>query len=181
MQAQVIIRAAAKLGIIALVDEAVGYAPNQRRREYCRLFEQFVLDECRQWEQEFPDKFINMLYKLYGLKRIDPDSTRTPRFFGKFIRKYIYWPLAHSRGAILERLDEKNPVVYAGGGRRYKFHQFLTDEIGLPAFRQHLWQVIGIGEVSANKQAFHRNFYKAVPGAAPIGHQWDLLNEEDDL
>lgn len=178
VRAEIIIRAAAKLGITALVDEAVGYLPDHRRGEYQALFQQFILDECRQWEQEFPGKFLDMLYRLYGLKRINPDSTKTPRFFGKFIRKYIYYPLAHSKGAILEELDKKNPTVYAAGGRRYKFHSFLTDEIGLPALRQHLWQVIGIGNVSSNRDQFKRNFYRAFPEATPLGHQWDLLGDE---
>jgi hypothetical protein len=179
-RAEVIVRASAKLGISALVDEAVGYVADGRREEYRRLFEQFLIDECRQWEQEFPKKFVDMIYRIYGLRRRDPDDTKTPRFFGKFTRKYIYHPLAHSRGAILGQLDERNPVVYSGGGRKYKFHQFLTEEIGLPALRQQLWQVIGIGNASTNREQFRRNFYRAFPESAPIGHQWDFELQDDD-
>jgi hypothetical protein len=58
----------------------------------------------------YPDKFFDMIYKLYGLKRKNPDSTKHPQFFGKFIRKYIYYPLANSHGAILEHLEQKNPT-----------------------------------------------------------------------
>ena len=177
-QAEILIRAAANLGIVALVDEAVGYQPDIKHGEYQRLFEKFILKECKQWEQEFPDKFLDMLYKLYSLNRRDPDSTQTPRFFGKFIRKFIYAPLAHSKGAILEELDRKNPVVYAGGGRRYKMFQFLSDEVGTSALRAHLWQVIGIGNVSANAKQFERNFYRAFPEAQPVGHQPELFDYE---
>ena len=177
-QAEILIRAAAKLGIVALVDEAVGYLPDAKQGEYQKLFEAFILKECRQWEQEFPDKFLDMLYRLYGLGRRNPDSTQTPRFFGKFIRKFIYAPLAHSKGAILEELDKKNPVVYAGGGRRHKMFQFLTDEVGTPALRAHLWQVIGIGNVSVNAKQFERNFYRAFPEAQPVGHQPELFEYE---
>lgn len=177
VRAELIIRAAAKLGITALVDEAVRYVP-ERRGEYQALFEKFILDECREWEQEFPRKYLDMIYKLYGLRRIDPDSTRTPRFFGKFTRKYIYAPLAHSKGAMLEELDKKNPVVYTNGGRRYKMHSFLSEEVGLPALRQHLWQVIGIGSICSSKDQFQRNFYKAFPEASPVGHQWDMLDPD---
>lgn len=180
IRAEIIMRAAAKLGIVALVDEAVQYLPDQRRGEYQALFEKFILEECREWEREFPTKYLDMIYKLYGLKKISPDGTRTPRFFGKFTRKYIYAPLAHSKGALLEELDQKNPVVYTNGGRRYKFHSFLTKEIGLPALRQHMWQVIGIGAISSNKDQFERNFYRAFPEAIPFGHQWDLLDPEQD-
>lgn len=178
VRAEVIMRASAKLGITALVDAAVKYVPDHRRGEYQALFEQFILDECRQWEQEFPRKYLDMIYNLYDLKRHNPDSTQTPRFFGKFTRKYIYAPLAHSKGGILEELDKKNPVVYTNGGRRHKMFQFLSEEVGLPALRQHMWQVIGIGSISRTKEQFERNFYKAFPEAIPFGHQWDLLDPE---
>lgn len=177
-RAEIIMRASAKLGITALVDDAVGYRPDLGRQEYQKLFRQFILDECRQWEKEFPDKYLDMIYRLYGLKRINPDSTKAPKFFGKFTRKYVYFPLAHSNGAILAELDKKNPVVYAGGGRKYKMFQFLEEKIGLSALRQHLWQVIGIGQVSANKDQFEKNFYKAFPEATPIGFQYDLIELE---
>lgn len=176
VQAEFIIRSAAKIGIIALVDEAVGFV-DRRKDEYRKLFESFIQEEFRQWQREFPKKFFDMIYRLYGLKRANPDSNKHPQFFGKFIRRYVYFPLAHSRGAILEKLDEKNPVVYAGGSRRYKFHQYLSDEIGIDAFRQHLWQTIGIGEASKDRSAFERNFYRAFPEAVPVNHQWDMLED----
>jgi len=178
VRAEVIIRSAAKLGITALVDAAVNYVPDNRRGEYQELFEKFILDECRQWEQEFPRKYLDMIYKIYGLRQVDPDSTKTPRFFGKFTRKYIYAPLAHSKGAILEALDKQNPAVYTNGGRKYKMHSYLSEEIGLPALRQHLWQVIGIGSISSNKKQFERNFYKAFPETVPLGHQYDMLDPD---
>lgn len=166
MQAEIIVRSAAKIGIIALVDEATGYQ-DKTKDEYRTLFESFIQKEFRQWEKEFPDKFFEMIYRLYGLKRQKPDSNKHPQFFGHFIRKYIYYPIANSRGAILEQLDEKNPVVYDGGGRKRKLFQFLTDEIGMPAFRQHLWQVVGIGEASGDRIQFERGFYRAFPEAIP--------------
>ncbi|WP_170263449.1 P63C domain-containing protein [Blastochloris sulfoviridis] len=173
IQSEIIIRSAAKVGITALIDEAVGFT-DRAKDEYRRLFQQFIREEFAQWEKEFPDKFPDMLYRLYGIRRFNPESTRHPRFFSRFTRKYIYAPLANSRGAILEILDEKNPVVYANGGRRFKLFQFLSDEIGLPALRAHLWQVIGIGSASTNIRQFERGFYRAFPEAVPIGHQFGL-------
>jgi len=167
IQAEIIIRAAAKLGIIALVDEATGYIADKRKEEYRELFKEFIRSECRQWEQEFPDQFFEMLYKLYGLKRKNPKSVQHPSFFGHLIRKYIYFPLANSKGAILQELDEKNPVVYSGGGRKYRLHQFLTENVGLPALRQHLWQVIGIGNSVTDKGTFEKAFLRAFPQLMP--------------
>jgi hypothetical protein len=179
VQAEIIVRSAAKLGIIALVDAATGYIEDIKKEEYLRLWKEFVSKEFRQWEAEFPRQFADMIYKIYGLKRKDPKSFKHPQFFGWFTRKYIYHPLANSRGAILDLLDEANPIVYAGGTRKYKLHQFLTEEIGVPALRQHLWQTIGIGSASRDKQEFERGFYRAFPEAIPKSDadQYDFFDK----
>ncbi|PXW53108.1 P63C domain-containing protein [Methylobacterium sp. B4] len=177
--AEIIQRSAAKLGIIGLIDEAVGFT-DRAKDEYRELFQQFVVNEWSKWEKEFPDQFPDMLYRLYGMKRFDSTSSKHPRFFAKFTRKFIYHPLANSKGKILEMLDEKNPVVYANGGRKYKLFQFLSEEVGMPAIRAHLWQVVGIGNSSKNIKQFERGFFRAFPEATPIGHQWGLLDDIDD-
>jgi P63C domain len=172
-EAEIILRSAAKVGIIGLIDEAVGYK-DKSKDEYRTLFQQFIRNEWAQWEKEFPDQFADMLYRLYGIRRFDSTSTQHPRFFSKFTRKFIYHPLANSRGMILDMLDEKNPVVYANGGRRFKLFQFLSKEIGLPAIRAHLWQVVGIGNASRDIRHFERSFYRAFPEAHPIGRNYTL-------
>lgn len=174
MQAEVILRSAAKVGIVALIDEATGYIRDKRKAEYRELFQEFIRNEFGQWKQEFPEAFFDMIYRLYNLRR--SPGNRHPQFFGKFIRKYIYAPLANSNGAILEMLEEKNPVVYSNGGRRYKMFQYLSDVIGLPAFRAHLWQVVGIGNATRSKEGFDRGFKLAFPQAAPMG-QRDLFED----
>jgi hypothetical protein len=179
IQSEIILRAAAKLGIIALIDEATGYSDNKRKDEYRQLFQEFLRDEFAQWERpEFPDKFFDMIYKLYNLKRKNPDSSKHPQFFGKFIRKYVYYPLANSHGAILEQLDERNPVVYESGGRRYRMWQFLSEKVGLPALRAHMWQTIGIGLVVNDAIGFDKAFYRAFPEALPRGRDGNQLRLE---
>jgi hypothetical protein len=90
---------------------------------------------------------------------------------------YIYSPVANSNGAILEMLDEKNPVVYTGGGRRYKLFQYLSEVVGLPALRAQIWQVIGIGNAMKSKEGFERGFRLAFPQAHE-GAQSDLFGEQ---
>jgi len=112
-----------------------------------------------------------MLYRIYDLRR--NSKNRHPQFFGKFIRKYVYAPLANSNGAILDMLDEKNPVVYVNGGRKYKMFQFLSDEIGIKALREHLWQLIGMGNATKSKEGFQRGFKNAFPQS---GDQYELFD-----
>jgi hypothetical protein len=175
-QAEIIVRSCAKVGIIALIDEATGFINDKRKEEYKELFREFIRNECREWEKEFPDQLTDIMYRLYRLPR-GVNKNRHPQFFGRFIRKYIYAPLANSNGAVLELLDEKNPVVYKNGGRRYKMHQFLTDTVGLTAFRQHLWQIIGIGNAAKTKEGFDRAFKTAFPEA---GMQMDMFDYDDE-
>ena len=167
-------RGLAEVGIIALVDEATGYIDEKKKDEYRQLFREFIRRECREWEQEFPAQFTDMIYRMYGLQK--GAKGRHPRFFGNFIRKYIYAPLAGSNGEVLKMLDSKNPVVYKNGRRKYKMHQFLTEELGLPAIRAHIWQTIGIANASRTKDAFDRGFKRAFP---QVGETMELFDVTD--
>lgn len=164
VQAEIIIRASAKLGIVALVDDATGFIADKRREQYKELFREFIRDEIKLYDEpQFPDQLFDVIYKIYGLPR-KADAKNHPQFFGRFIRKYIYEPLANSNGAILEMLDERNPVVYVNGGRRYKMFNFLSEVVGMPALKAQLWQVVGIGNSVRNKAQFEKSFYTAFPG-----------------
>lgn len=175
IQAEIILRSCAKVGLAALIDEATGYAKDKRKEEYRELFKEFIREECKEWEKEFPNQFYDTIYKLYNLRR-NPLAKNHPQFFGGVTTKYIYAPLAHSNGAILEMLKEKNPVVYASGGRKYKLHQFLSD-IGAPALRAMIWQFIGIGNASRSKESFDKAFNRAFPSS---GYQFGLFDDFED-
>lgn len=174
-QAEIILRSSAKVGIIALVDEATGYIKDKRREEYRQLFQEFIRDEVRAWEKEFPDQFFDLIYNLYKQPR--RHKNKHPQYFAHFIRKYVYAPLANSNGAILDILDEKNPTVYVSGGRKYKMHSFLTEQIGLQALRAHLWQLIGIGHATKTKAGFEKGFRRAFP---QVGDQHELFYDDWD-
>lgn len=150
----------ADTGLVALIDEATGYA-KKRRDEYQQLFLAFIREERSDWVKEFPDSFFSGIYKIYNLEKIGRNH---PQFFGGFIAKYVYWPLADSKGAILEKLREKDPYVKVGT-RRYKLHQFLTQKIGKPALHDHLVRIGLLLDMSKNKNDFRRQFQKAFPRA----------------
>lgn len=178
IQAEIILRSAAKVGITALFDEATGFIKDIRKEEYRELFKEFIREECREWEKEFPDQFLDMLYSIYNLKRNPIHRNRHPQFFAGFIRKYIYMPLANSNGAILEMLDEKNPVIYKSGGRKYSLFQFLF-ALGMPALRAQIWQVIGIGNATRSKEGFKRAFDNAFPKSGSNIRQLSLFGDDE--
>ncbi|MFT4465073.1 MAG: P63C domain-containing protein [Sodalis sp. (in: enterobacteria)] len=175
VQADIVMRGLAEVGIVALVDEATGHIDEKRQDEYRTLFQDFIREQVKEYSKEFPKQFTDGFYRLYGLTQKTP--VRHPQFFGKFTRKYIYEPLALSKGAVLDMLDEQNPVVYANGKRRYKMFQFLTENVGMPIFRAHLWQVVGILSSSRNKTEFDRAFKRAFPRT---GTQMHGLSDEEN-
>lgn len=164
----------ANVGLAAMIDEATGYDKQKKRREYLDLFRGYIREHQSDWEKEFPDEFFDGMYGIYHLDKKDRNGH--PQFFAHFILKYIYTPLANSKGAILEMLKERDPIVSSGKGRKYRLHQFLSDNIGKPELRRHIASVNTLLRVSEDKGKFDRLFKKAFP---QIGDQMEF--NFDDL
>lgn len=130
-EANIILRAVAKTGIIALVDEATGYdkAKERSRTELQDWLAKYINAEADKWVKMFPDQFFEDIYKMRGWS-----WDCKPRYIGKIINDIVYERIAPF---ILEELRKKNPKL-ANGNRKYKFHQFLTSEEGKPLLKQHL-------------------------------------------
>lgn len=130
-KADIIIRAVAKTGIIALVDEATGYdkAKERSKNELQSWLAKYINSEADKWVKMFPDSFFEDIYKMRGWS-----WDCKPRYIGKIINDIVYERIAPF---ILEEIRKKNPKL-ANGNRRYKFHQFLTSEEGKPLLKQHL-------------------------------------------
>lgn len=158
--ANIIIRAVAKTGIIALVDEATGYDKERIKgkellQDYLR---QFLREEAAKWIKTFPDQFFEDLYKMrhWNWER----TTKRPGVVGKWINDIVYSRLAPALPQALDKLNPRN----ANGNRGHKHHQNLTQEMGLPRLKQHLEAVHAIAVVSNyDWYKFTVNLNKAYP------------------
>lgn len=158
--ANIIIRAVAKTGIIALVDEATGYDKERIKgtellQDYLR---QFLQEEAAKWIKTFPDQFFEDLYKMrhWNWER----TTKRPGVVGKWINDIVYSRLAPALPQALDRLNPKN----INGNRGHKHHQNLTRDVGLPRLKQHLEAVHAIAVVSNyDWYRFIVNLNKAYP------------------
>lgn len=132
--ARVIIKAVAKTGIIALVDEATGYdkEKDKARRSLQEYLSSFINQEASTWVKTFPDEFFEDIYKMR--KWTWEKASAKPSFVGKIINDTVYERIAP---LIYEELKKRNPKL-GTGNRRYKFHQFLTSDIGKPKLQTHL-------------------------------------------
>lgn len=157
--AEVLTRAFAKVGVIALIDEATGYQADRASDELQRLVAAYVVEDMRPYVGLFPDRFFKLIYKLHGWQYKE-GVTQGPRYVGKFINDYIYQGLPD---VVLGKLRQRNPVINRKYQRRHKHFQFLTEEIGEPALDRRLASVMTLISVSTNKQHFNQMFRTAFP------------------
>ena len=123
----------AEVGIVALVDDATGYAEDRARDELAKILEAYIAPELAPWTQKFPHEFFRQIYRLHGWN-YRPGVTRGPRYIGKFIMKYVWGGLPKD---VVDRIKQLNPTNEKGQ-RPKKLFQFLTGETGIP----HLdWQI----------------------------------------
>ncbi len=162
-QAKAIVNALAKVGIVALIDEATGYQTDRDPDALRLLVEAYIEQEKREWEKEFPDDFYLSLNKVYGS---DPYVSKSsgamvinkPQHFGNFTRKYVYGPLEN--GEVLKELERKNPKVDVRGTRKQKFHQFLSKGYGLEKLREQRQEVLTMLKLADDIDDFKRMYEK---------------------
>lgn len=156
-RARILYRGFAKLGIIALVDEATGYQEIRARDALQAYLERFLRKELAAWVKTFPDEFFQQIYRLK--KWPWGGSSRRPGVVGHYIKDLIYERLGPG---VLTELEKKNPVDEKGC-RKSKHHQWLTDDIGHPALAQHMHALIAFMRSEDDWQAFKVRFNKAFP------------------
>lgn len=157
IQARVLYKGFAKLGIIALVDEATGYQEIRARDALQAYLEQYIRKELAAWVKAFPDEFFRELYRL---KRWPWNgSSRRPGVVGNYIKDLIYERLGPG---VLAELERKNPSD-GKGQRKSKHHQWLTADIGNPALAQHMYALIGFMRAEDDWDVFRQRFSRAYP------------------
>lgn len=162
-QAKAIINALAKVGIVALIDEATGYQTERSPDALRLLVQAYIEQEKREWEKEFPDDFYISLNKVYGS---DPHIKQArgatvinkPQHFGNFTNKYIYGPLEN--GEVLKELQKLNPQVDAKGTRKQRFHQYLSKGYGIEKLRAQRQEVLTMLKLSDDIDDFKRLYEK---------------------
>lgn len=86
-------------------------------------------------------------------------SVKRPRIVGKLTNDIVYERISKE---VLDELKKKNPANNKGV-RKYKHHQFLTEDIGHPTLELHMSGVIALMRASSNWGQFQRNLERAYP------------------
>ncbi|OAV70480.1 P63C domain protein [Bacteroidales bacterium Barb6] len=126
--ADIIIRSVAKVGIIALVDEATGYQYDREKHELQRILKAYIAEELLPWQKRFPDIYYKELFRLNGWEFTITGIKKRPGVIGAWTNKLIYEQLPKG---VLEELKSKIPKSESGN-KTARYHQFLTLDMGEP-------------------------------------------------
>lgn len=160
VEAGIIIRGLARVGIVALIDEATGYQEIRDRLALAKILERYLMTEgYRKWERTFQVDYYKEIFRLRGWT-FQPKSTARPQLIGKFTRNIVYDRL---EAGILKRLDELNPKDPESGKRKRKFFQFFTGDVGVPELKEHLSNVVFLMKASDDWQDFIDRLDRAKP------------------
>lgn len=136
-----IVGACAKVGIVALVDEATCYQQIRQSRELQNLFQLALLDEHAAWERMFTAELDEAMCRLYG-----KPFRRNPRWMAG-VNARIY-DLALGKETAAE-LRKRNPDPRHG----FNHHQLLV-EAARRGFRRALDEILLLARTSGHRQQF---------------------------
>lgn len=172
-KADILLRGFARVGIIALIDEATGYQYERDRKALEEYLAEFLSEELRRWVRTFPKEYFREMCRLRNAV-YRPDM-KLPPYFGHLTNDIVYSRLAPG---VLEKLREKNPRN-TSGRRPAKHHQWLSEDVGNPQLLQHLGLVVGLMKVSTTWDDFIGLLDKAAPVYQDLGMFNKLQNVDD--
>lgn len=144
-QCEILLRAFAKVGITALVDEATGYQKIRPADGLKTYFDQILRKDLAAWFKRFPDEFYENIYVLKGWEW--PGMTKNRySVVAHYTNDLVYERLVPGLKAEFERRNPKN----AKGQRSHKHHQWL-DEAGEKLFAQQMFTVMAIQRSCLNE------------------------------
>lgn len=140
-QCEILVRGFARVGIIALVDEATGYQKDRERDALAQILAKFVAKELQPYVKTFPPEYYEELFRLRGLKYPPENPKFRPQYFGLLTNDIVYGRLAPGLLDELKALSKKDD-------RKAHLHRRLTHDIGHPKLREHLASVVTIMKLS---------------------------------
>lgn len=149
-QCEILMRGFARIGIIALIDEATGYQADRSRDALAKILEAFIAKELQPYVQTFSVDYYRELFRLRGLP-FPSDTVKRPQYFGTLTNDIVYKRLAPG---VLKELRSVTPRAEETGRYKHKFFQRLTSNAGYPKLREHLGSVVAIMKLSKDYQDF---------------------------
>lgn len=154
--AEIVIRSSAKVGIIALIDEATGYQRVRAKHALQLKLQAFIADEMQEWALMFPDEFWHELARLEG---IHYSPRHRPLRWGKYVMAFVYDAIDPDVG---KALREKNPNPHF----LQNHHQWLK-QFGQDRVRMQIGKAVGIMQTCDDMPEFRRKFARIFKRTIP--------------
>jgi hypothetical protein len=161
---EILVRGFARVGIIALVDEATGYQEVRNRQALEEILNKYISTELQKWTKTFPDEYFMHIFRLRKWKIPEIPAAR-PGAIAALTRDIVYSRLAPG---VLDELEERNPTD-GHGRRKHRHHQHLTTEDGHPKLKGHLGDVVLLMKASDNWVEFRRLLDRVKPRISTPG------------
>ena len=146
-QCDILMRGFARVGIIALVDEATGYQKDRARDALAKILEAYVAKELQPWIKTFDSDYYEQMFRLRGLLFPPEKTNYRPSYFGHLTNDIVYRRLAP--GVLTALKDEAKKDEKKG-----KLFQHLTAGYGRQELLKHLGLVVGLMKISDDWQDF---------------------------
>ena len=156
--AEILVRGLARVGIIALVDEATGYQEVRDRKALEEILNKYISEELRKWTPTFPDSYFAGIFKLKNWN-LPSFPTARPGVIAYYTKDIVYSRLAPG---VLEELQALNPTN-GRGRRKYKLFHHLTPDHGHPKLKEHLRDVVLLMDASQTWPEFKRLLDRVKP------------------
>lgn len=145
--AEIVMRACAKVGIIALIDEATGFQKLRAQRALQLKLQAFIAEEMQEWARMFPEEFWLELARLEGVS-YSPRSR--PLRWGKYVMMFVYDAIDKDVG---KQLREKNPNPHF-----LKNHHQWLQKFGRDQVHDQIQRVVTIMKLCDDMDDFRKKF-----------------------
>lgn len=146
-QAEIVVRACAKVGVIALIDEATGYQQVRARNALQLKLQAFIADDMQEWARMFPEEFWLELARLEGV-HYSPRSR--PLRWGKYVMMFVYDAIDADVGRWLR---ENNPDPHFLQNHHQWFKKYGREKV-----HDQIIQVIAVMKLCRDMADFKTKF-----------------------
>jgi len=167
-QAEIIMRACAKVGIIALIDEATGFQKIRAENALRLKLQAFITEDLQEWVRMFPEDFFVQLARL---ENIHYSPRNRPMRWGKYVMAFVYAAVDKD---VAKALKERIPNPHKG----QNLHQLLK-EYGKEKVIAQIYQVLGIMKTCKDMDEFKEKFdyiFKKTPLQSTFFDLVDTIN-----
>jgi hypothetical protein len=169
---EMLLRGFAKVGIIALVDEATGYQYERPTRDLQEQLKKFLAESLVRYASGFPHDFIKHLCRLRNVE-LRPDM-KLPPYFGHLTNNLVYRRIAPG---LVKALKDRRAERGRPGNKLY---QWTSEDHGYPALMLHLGTVVTLMKLNTDYDKFEAQIntiapiYPDVPGLFDEPADWEL-------